>query len=290
MRRRRDEQAESASDVGESPAPESVDVRADGPWDSAEKDVGDDPAYLDFGSLLVRGRPGFNLQVPTDDDQGTIGSVVLVTEDSGLELRAFADARSGGLWDVVRADLEEEAERLDGQAEKVDGPFGTERRIDVPVTLPDGEKGYQPTRIIGIEGPRWMLRATFLGQEALEPSDDSLLMQALRDVVVVRGDEPRPPRDPLLISIREALEPAEAPAGTEERIEAGPLAQRGVERPVLQAGMGGGLATSALAVAVSDAGGLGTIGLLPPDALRAEIAAVRVQTGKPLAVNLIVPF
>jgi nitronate monooxygenase len=68
------------------------------------------------------------------------------------------------------------------------------------------------------------------------------------------------------------------------------LSRLGVERPVLQAGMGGGLATSALAVAVSDAGGLGTIGLLPPDALRAEIAAARSQTPKPLAVNLIVPF
>ena len=54
--------------------------------------------------------------------------------------------------------------------------------------------------------------------------------------------------------------------------------------------MGGGLATSGLAVAVSDAGGLGTIGLLPPDALRAEIAAARAQTPRPLAVNLIVPF
>jgi nitronate monooxygenase len=68
------------------------------------------------------------------------------------------------------------------------------------------------------------------------------------------------------------------------------LSRLGVERPVLQAGMGGGLATSALAVAVSDAGGLGTIGLLPPDALRAEIAAARAQTPKPIAVNLIVPF
>jgi hypothetical protein len=77
------------------------------------------------------------------------------------------------------------------------------------VTLPDGEKGYQPTRIIGIEGPRWMLRATFLGQEALEPTDDSLLMQALRDVVVVRGDEPRAPREALLITIGEDLEPVE---------------------------------------------------------------------------------
>jgi len=70
----------------------------------------------------------------------------------------------------------------------------------------------------------------------------------------------------------------------------GLLSRLGVERPVLQAGMGGGLATSGLAVAVSDAGGLGTIGLLPPDALRAEIAAARAQTPRPLAVNLIVPF
>jgi len=68
------------------------------------------------------------------------------------------------------------------------------------------------------------------------------------------------------------------------------LARLGIERPVVQAGMGGGLATSALAVAVSDSGGLGTIGILPPDALRAEIAAARTQTSKPLAVNLIVPL
>ena len=210
MRRRRDAQPESASsDVEEPVAPEAPGARAGGPWDAAEKDVGHDPAYLDFGSLLIRGRPGFNLQIPTDDDQGTIGSVVLVTEDSGLELRAFADARSGGLWDAVRTDLEEEAARLDGRAEKVDGPFGIELRIDVPVTLPDGEKGFQPTRIIGIEGPRWMLRATFLGQEALDPVDDSLLMQALRDVVVVRGPEPRAPREALLITIGEDLEPVE---------------------------------------------------------------------------------
>ena len=184
-------------------------VRANGPWDTSEKDVSDDSAYLDFGSLLIRGRPGFNLQMPTDDDQGTIGSVVLVTEEAGLELRAFADARSGGLWDAVRADLEAETERLEGESEAVDGPFGTELRVKVPVKLPDGEEAVQPTRILGIEGPRWMLRATFLGKEALEPDDDSLLMQALRDIVVVRGDDPRAPRDPLLLTIGEDLEVVE---------------------------------------------------------------------------------
>ncbi len=186
--------------------PVAPSLRANGPWDSSEKDIGDDSAYLDFGSLLIRGRLGFNLQMPTDDDQGTIGSIVLVTEEAGLELRAFADARSGGLWDAVRADLEAEAERLEGEAQSVEGPFGTELHVKVPVKLPDGQEGIQPTRIIGIEGPRWMLRATFLGNAAVEPSDEGLLMQALRDVVVVRGDDPRAPRDPLLLTIGEDLE------------------------------------------------------------------------------------
>jgi len=54
--------------------------------------------------------------------------------------------------------------------------------------------------------------------------------------------------------------------------------------------MGGGLASHELAAAVSEAGGLGTIGLSSPDALGAEIAAARRLTARPLAVNLIVPF
>jgi nitronate monooxygenase len=64
----------------------------------------------------------------------------------------------------------------------------------------------------------------------------------------------------------------------------------GVELPVVKAGMGGGLARHELAAAVSEAGGLGTIGILHPPAMRAELAAARDATGKPLAVNLLLPF
>lgn len=211
LRRARQEPDDDEPPAAHGAEPAEIDVRANGPWDASEKDVGDDPAYLDFGSLLIRGDPGFNLQIPADDHRGTIGSVVLVTEDSGLELRAFADARSGGLWDAIRPELEAEAERMDGETERADGPFGTELRLQVPVTLPDGEEAVQPSRILGIEGPRWMLRATFLGQEAVAPRDDSLLMRALRDVVVVRGAEPRAPRDALLVTVNEDLEPVEGP-------------------------------------------------------------------------------
>ena len=68
------------------------------------------------------------------------------------------------------------------------------------------------------------------------------------------------------------------------------LDRAGVERPVVQAGMGGGLSRAELAAAVSEAGGLGTIGFLPPDALRAEIAAARERTDRPVAANLLLPF
>lgn len=68
------------------------------------------------------------------------------------------------------------------------------------------------------------------------------------------------------------------------------LTRLGVELPIVQAGMGGGLARHELAAAVSEAGGLGTIGLMGPGALEKELHAARALTGRPLAVNLIVPL
>lgn len=64
----------------------------------------------------------------------------------------------------------------------------------------------------------------------------------------------------------------------------------GIERPVVQAGMSG-VATGALAGAVSAAGGLGTVGLLEASELRAELEAARERAaGRPVAANLLVPF
>lgn len=179
----------------------AVDPRQGGPWDDSEKSPDEEENYIDLGALKIRGRPGFNLQLPTDGDSDVIGSAVLLTEDSGLELRAFAAARSGGLWDEVRADLVAEVERLEGHYQAVDGAFGPELQIRVPVTFPEGEDGFQPSRIIGVEGPRWLLRGTFLGDAALNPSDEGLLAQAFRDTIVVRGSEPMAPRDALVIDI-----------------------------------------------------------------------------------------
>lgn len=54
--------------------------------------------------------------------------------------------------------------------------------------------------------------------------------------------------------------------------------------------MGGGLSRHELAAAVSEAGGLGTIAVNGAAAIRHELAAARALTGRPLAVNLLLPF
>jgi NAD(P)H-dependent flavin oxidoreductase YrpB (nitropropane dioxygenase family) len=68
------------------------------------------------------------------------------------------------------------------------------------------------------------------------------------------------------------------------------LERLGVEVPVVQAGMGGGLSRHELAAAVSESGGLGTIAVNGAAAIRRELAAGRAVTDRPLAVNVLLPF
>lgn len=65
-----------------------------------------------------------------------------------------------------------------------------------------------------------------------------------------------------------------------------------IQRPIVLAPMAGGPATVELAVAVSQAGGLGSLAgaLLAPDELRASIRALRAATPRPFAVNLFAPL
>src|SRR5215813_12098339 len=60
----------------------------------------------------------------------------------------------------------------------------------------------------------------------------------------------------------------------------------GIEHPILQAPMAG-ISTPQMAVAASEAGGLGAIAaaMLTPDGLRTEMQIAQQGTGKPLNVN-----
>ena len=65
----------------------------------------------------------------------------------------------------------------------------------------------------------------------------------------------------------------------------------GIEHPIVQAPMAGGPTTPELVAAVSNAGGLGSLGAayLPPGTLREQVRVMRSLTERPFGVNLFVP-
>jgi len=64
-----------------------------------------------------------------------------------------------------------------------------------------------------------------------------------------------------------------------------------LEHPIVQAPLGGGPSTPALAAAVCEAGGLGFLatGYRPLDGVAGDIADVRARTGRPFGVNVFAP-
>lgn len=188
----------------EEAAPVQVEgVRVNGPFDVSEREV--DPGdYVDFGSLAVKLMPDIEIQLPAEND--VLVAVLVARGGSAVELRPFAGSRSAGTWDGVRAEIQAEVERQNGQYKEVDGPFGTELLAQFAATAPDGTPAVQPARFIGVEGPRWVLRATILGEAALEGNDAEHLLEVVRSAIVRRGEEPKLLRESLALNLPEGAE------------------------------------------------------------------------------------
>ena len=175
--------------------------RSAGPWDSASGYP--EAERVDFGSLLVPVREGFDVQVFVSDEEGI--SIAVVQGDSGIQLQPFAAPRSAGLWDEVRPEIADEVAKAGGQSVEHQGPFGPELFARVSPQQPPGQRAVppQPLRFLGADGPRWFLRGLISGPAA----DDNKLAEPLEeifsDVVVVRGDHAEPPRKPLDIQLPE---------------------------------------------------------------------------------------
>jgi Protein of unknown function (DUF3710) len=167
-----------------------------GPWDS--DDTPDDGLdRIDLGSLRVAALEGTELQLQVDEQTGEVQSAMLASADGALELRAFAAPRNGDLWSEVRPQISGDIAQHGGTATERDGRWGVELVCQMQVVGPDGSRAIQPSRIIGVNGARWLLRATFLGRPALEPDDAQAWEDALAAVVVHRGTHAMPAGDAL---------------------------------------------------------------------------------------------
>lgn len=175
--------------------PESPQESGPGPHDADA--VTDGIERVDLGSLLVAPSPGRELRLQVNESTGEVGAVLLVAEEGAMEVQVFSAARSGGLWDQVRPQIVADVARRGGETGEREGHFGPELLCRVPAKMPDGTDGVQVSRIIGVDGPRWMLRVTLLGRPAVEPDSAGEWEEAIRRMAVRRGNDAMPVGRPL---------------------------------------------------------------------------------------------
>ena len=171
-----------------------------GPFDVDELPE-DGVERVDLGSLLIAPEEDRELRLQVDETTGEVQSVMLASADGAVELRAFAAPRGGDLWSDVRPRIAADMAQHGGVATEREGRFGTELVCQLSVTRGDGTTGTQPSRIIGINGPRWMRRATLLGRPATDPDGTTAWEDTITRVAVRRGGAAMPVGDLLPVTL-----------------------------------------------------------------------------------------
>ena len=220
FRRRRSEDADRDEfDYDEPEQPAGNPRAGGGPWDAEEAF----PALerVDLGSLQVPIGPEHEIQLVMAEQHGAW--VTIRYRESEVQIQAFAAARRGALWDDVRAEIAAEVATAGGRSQETEGSFGIELMAQVPAEPGQGAGepgGMRLVRFVGVDGPRWFVRGLFSGPAADGGDQADLLEEVLRDVVVVRGEHPVPPREILELRLppeaRQALE-EQAAADEENR-------------------------------------------------------------------------
>lgn len=188
-------------------APAVAETATRGPWDLADKpELGN---RIDLGALRIPKRTGMQVRLELERASRVPVAVTVTLGQSAVQLQAFAAPKSASLWDEVRPDLAQSVRDSGGTADDVPGVFGREILAHMPVTTPGGS-GVRTIRFAAIDGPRWMVRATFSGRAATEPAEATDLESVVRATVVVRGREARAPREVLPLALPGAEKKDEA--------------------------------------------------------------------------------
>ncbi|GIJ69536.1 DUF3710 domain-containing protein [Virgisporangium ochraceum] len=203
-----------------------------GPWDIS--DAPDGFGGLDLGSLHVPVPKGVELRVQADPD-GQIQQVLLASGESVLQLGVFAAPRSEGIWDEVREDIRKQLFSDGVAAEDGTGEYGPELRARV--RTPDG---LTDIRFVGVDGPRWMVRAVYQGPAATDPTAAAPLDAVLHGLVVDRGGAAMPVREPLPLTLpKDLAEQAQAQQAAADPVEEAAPAEPRKPAPAGRGGQAG---------------------------------------------------
>lgn len=221
---RADEDRGLEAELDGPPAAPAPKVRPEGPWD-ADDAPEDDIQRLDLGGLLVPVPPGTEVRVDVSND-GTVVAATLVRDGSSVQVNAFAAPRSEGIWPDVAGEILQSLLSSGGRGEQVEGSYGPELHAFVPTQVEGQGVQLAPARFVGVDGPRWFLRALFTGPAAQDAAAAAPLEASLRQVVVVRGTDPMAVRDPLPLRLPADVQTSGEPPAEEPDLT---LAERGPE-------------------------------------------------------------
>ncbi len=144
--------------------------RLHGPFDRDEVD--DSDGYIDLGGLWVPEVDGMQLRLEVDKTGQQVMGVQLV---------------------LLRTEISQSVLAQGGAVDVSDGPFGKQ----LEARLPNGTR----MRFLGIDGPRWFLRAVLSGAAATDGPGAAGILDVVRKVVVVRGSEAMAPRELLPLRV-----------------------------------------------------------------------------------------
>ncbi|ROS72982.1 DUF3710 domain-containing protein [Cellulomonas sp. PhB143] len=170
-----------------------------GPYDVAQ--VEDRGSRLDLGAVWLPAVPGMELRMEADRKTQRITGAACTIQGSGLQVQAFAAPRTAGIWDEVRAEIAQSVARQGGAVDDIPGPFGRELLARLPAKGPDGQSGFRPARFVGVDGPRWFLRGVITGRAAVDQAQAKIVEAVFANIVVVRDEAARPPRDLLAMHV-----------------------------------------------------------------------------------------
>ena len=211
------EDTEDTEDTERAPRLDSRAVdRSNGPFDRCEVD--DLDGYLDFGSLAIRPNGEMELRLDVDESGQEITGITAIIGESACQMQVFAAPKTSGVWDGIRGEIHDNLLASGGTAEDKVGELGHELHVRMPASGPDGRTSWSPATFVGVDGPRWFLRAVFSGRAAMEDDAFAQLLEFMRATVVTRGQEPRAPREMLPLHLPDGAEQAAAEAAAADGV------------------------------------------------------------------------
>lgn len=179
----------------------------EGPFDESDGTItglldpdGEGLGILDFGAYAFVPPVNTQLQIESSEEQNLV--VHVLSGQSNITIDAYAAPKTGGQWRFVASELTDGLRNQGAKVSIQDGPWGREVI---------GSAAESVIRFIGVDGPRWMLRAVIVSSPAEAEQSAEIARTMLSHTVVRRGTNPMPARTPIpLVLPMEILEQIQA--------------------------------------------------------------------------------